>query len=86
MSTTLPPNDFFVLHNLLCEMSFATFTNPDWVETEPVDETNSCTVLMNREADGLVFMRIDDCGFRFTTQQAMALARKLMELSGHHGN
>lgn len=86
MDTELEPNKFFVLRNGPCETSFATFTHPGWVETDPIEDDNSYAIMMDREAGKIVAMKIDDLRLRFTQAQAMALAEKLMEVSGYYGN
>lgn len=86
MDTELEPNKFFVLRNGPCEMSFATFTHPGWVETDPIDNDNSYAIMMDREVGNVVSMKVNDIRLRFTQAQAMALAEKLMEVSGYYGN
>jgi hypothetical protein len=86
VDTELEPNKFFVFRNGPCEASFATFTHPGWVEDDPIEDENSYTIMMDREAGKIVSMKIDDLRFRFTQAQAMALAEKLMEVSGYYRN
>lgn len=86
MNTELEPNKFFVLRNGPCETSFATFTYPGWAETDPIEDDNSYVIMMDREAGKVVSMKIDGLRFRFTQAQAMALAEKLMDVSGYYGN
>lgn len=86
MDTELEPNKFFVLRNGPCETSFATFTHPGWVETDPIEDDNSYAIMMDREAGKIVSMKVNDIRLRFTQAQAMALAEKLMEVSGYYGN
>ena len=86
MDTELEPNKFFVLRNGPCETSFATFTHPGWVEADPIEDDNSYAIMMDREAGKVVSMKINDIRLRFTQAQAMALAEKLMEVSGYYGN
>ena len=86
MDTELEPNKFAVFRNGPCETSFATFTHPGWVEDDPIGDENSYAIMMDREAGKVVSMKIDDLRFRFTQAQAMALAEKLMDVSGYYGN
>jgi hypothetical protein len=86
VDTELEPNKFYVFHNGPCEASFATFTHPGWVVADPIEEDNSYVIMMDREVSNVVSVKIDGCRFRFTQAQAMALAEKLMDVSGYYGN
>ncbi|WP_213939620.1 hypothetical protein [Pseudomonas sp. dw_612] len=90
MSTKLPPNRFFTFKDGspegdLEEIMLAIFTRPGIAEREVLDDDNSYAVLLDTESDGIISIKIDDSRFRFTPQQATALASALTELSRDEG-
>lgn len=90
MSTKLPPNRFFRFKDGspegdLDEIRLAIFTRPGIAECEVLDDDNSYAVLLDTESDGIISIKIDDSRFRFTHQQATALASALTELSRDEG-
>lgn len=90
MSTKLPPNRFFTFkdgspESDLDEIRLAIFTRPGIPEGEVIDEDNSYAVLLDRESNGVISIKIDESRFRFTPQQATALASELTDLSRNDG-
>lgn len=90
MSTKLPPNRFFTFKDGspegdLDEIRLAIFTRPGIAECEVLDDDNSYAVLLDTESDGIISIKIDDSRFRFTPQQATALASALTEFSRDEG-
>jgi hypothetical protein len=90
MSTKLPPNRFFTFKHgspegELDEFRLAIFTWPGTPEGEVIDDDNSYAVLLDTESNGVISVKIDEWRFRFTPQQAAALASILTELSGNEG-
>ena len=90
MSTKLPPNRFFTFKDGSPEgdsdeIRLAVFTRPGIAECEVLDDDNSYAVLLDTESDGIISIKIDDSRFRFTPQQAVALASALTELSRTEG-
>ena len=90
MSTKLPPNRFFTFKDgspkgESDEIRLAIFTWPDIAEGEVTDDDNSYSVLLDTESNGVISVKIDEANFRFTPQQAAALASALTELSRAEG-
>ncbi|MBK3481530.1 hypothetical protein AB4P95_07680 [Pseudomonas sp. A1437] len=90
MSTKLPPNRFFTFKDgspegELDEVRLAIFTRPGTAEGEVIDDDNSYAVLLDTESNGVVSIKIDESRFRFTHQQAIALASALTDLSRNDG-
>ena len=90
MSTKLPPNRFFTFKDGSPEddsykIRLAIFTRPGIAECEVMDDDNSYAVLLDTESDGVIAIKIDESRFRFTPQQATALASALTELSRDEG-
>lgn len=86
MSTKLPPNRFFRFKDGspegdLDEIRLAIFTRPGIAEAEVINDDNSYAVLLDTESNGVISIKIDESRFRFTPQQATALASTLNELS-----
>ena len=86
MSTKLPPNRFFTLkYGSPHEFRLAIFTQPGTPEGEVIDDDNSYAVILDTESNGVISIKIDEWRFRFTPQQATALASILTELSRDEG-
>jgi len=90
MSTKLPPNRFFTFKDGSPEGDFdeirlAIFTRPGIAEGEVIDDDNSYAVLLDTESNGVISIKIDESRFRFTPQQATALASALTDLSRNDG-
>lgn len=81
MSRSIPPNTFVTITNSICEMSVASFTSPHLPAPEVADDGNSYAVLLDRDSEHNVYMKIDDEKFWLTTDQAMALASKMIEIT-----
>lgn len=86
MRIQLPPNRFFTFKNPSFdagsfEVTLAVFTRPSTLEEEPIDDTNSYSVFLDREPDGFISLNIDDSRFSLTPQQANVLASRLTELT-----
>lgn len=90
MSTKLPANRFFTfkygsLKGDSHEFRLAVFTSPSTSEGAVIDDDNSYAVLLDTESSGVISIKIDESRFRFTPQQATALASILTELSRDEG-
>lgn len=81
MSRTIPPNTFVTITNSICEMSVASFTSPHLPVPEVADDDNSYAVILERDTEHKVYMKIGDEKFWLTTDQAMALASKMIEIT-----